>query len=130
VISEGAKNSNSSLAEHAMIVSKRARADAMPGLEVFSNEVNASHLGSVSQVDEEQIFYLMSRGLTDSEAQRMVILGFLPPAVKRIPLRSVRAVIQFLIDEKWAGRGGLIPRGVEQLPEFEEEPVGETLEEN
>src|SRR5438105_9562353 len=127
-ISEGAKNSNSYLAEHAMILSKKARADAIPGLEIFTNEVKATHSGSVSQVDEEQIFYLMSRGLTHSEAQRMVILGFLHPAVKRIPLRSVRAVIQFLIDEKWAGRGGMIPPRVEQLPEFEEEPEKEAVE--
>src|SRR6266550_3476539 len=127
-ISEGAKNSNSYLAEHAMILSKKARADAIPGLEIFTNEVKATHSGSVSQVDEEQIFYLMSRGLTHSEAQRMVILGFLHPAVKRIPLRSVRAVIQFLIDEKWAGRGGLIPPKAEQLPEFEEEPEKEDVE--
>jgi len=127
-ISEGAKNSNSYLAEHAMILSKKARADAIPGLEIFTNEVKATHSGSVSQVDEEQIFYLMSRGLTHSEAQRMVILGFLHPAVKRIPLRSVRAVIQFLIDEKWAGRGGMIPPSVEQLPEFEEEPEKEAVE--
>jgi Fe-S cluster assembly scaffold protein SufB len=63
-ISEGAKNSNSYLAEHAMILSKKARADAIPGLEIFTNEVKATHSGSVSQVDEEQIFYLMSRGLT------------------------------------------------------------------
>src|SRR2546422_1025116 len=127
-IEEGAKNSNSYLAEHAMILSKKARADAIPGLEIFTNEVKATHSGSVSQVDEEQIFYLMSRGLTHSEAQRMVILGFLHPAVKRIPLRSVRAVIQFLIDEKWAGRGGMIPPRVEQLPEFEEEPEKEAVE--
>ncbi len=58
----------------------------------------------------------------------MVILGFLHPAVKRIPLRSVRAVIQFLIDAKWAGRGGMIPPSVEQLPEFEEEPEKEDVE--
>src|SRR5260370_13579357 len=105
-----------------MILSKKARADAIPGLEIFTNEVKATHSGSVSQVDEEQIFYLMSRGLTHSEAQRMVILGFLHPAVKRIPLRSVRAVLQFLIDEKGAGRGGLIPPRAEHPPAFEGEP--------
>src|SRR5260370_23253514 len=106
-----------------MSLSKKARADAIPGLEIFTNEVKATHSGSVSQVDEEQIFYLMSRGLTHSEAQRMVILGFLHPAVKRIPLRSVRAVLQFLIDEKWAGRGGFIPPTPDMPPGFHEEPA-------
>src|SRR5260370_38402987 len=110
-----------------MILSKKARADAIPGLEIFTNEVKATHSGSVSQVDEEQIFYLMSRGLTHSEAQRMVILGFLHPAVKRIPLRSVRAVLQFLIDEKWAGRGGFISSKTEQLSEIWEGPYMEVL---
>ena len=84
-----------------MILSKKARADAIPGLEIMTNEVKATHSGSVSQVDEEQIFYLMSRGLSQSEAQRMIIIGFLHPAVQRIPLRTVRAAIQYLIEEKW-----------------------------
>src|SRR2546422_2035713 len=113
-----------------MILSKKARADAIPGLEIFTNEVKATHSGSVSQVDEEQIFYLMSRGLTHSEAQRMVILGFLHPAVKRMPLRSVRAVIQFLIDEKWAGRGGFIPSTAGERPAFVEEPEKEAVGED
>lgn len=126
-IEEGAKNSNSYLAEHAMILSKKARADAIPGLEIATNEVKATHSGSVSQVDEEQIFYLRSRGLTESEAQRLVILGFLHPAVQRIPLRTVRAAIQYLIEEKWVGKRGLIPPRPEQLPEFEEEPEKETV---
>ena len=126
-IEEGAKNSNSYLAEHAMILSKKARADAIPGLEIKTNEVKATHSGSVSQVDEEQIFYLMSRGLTQSEAQRLIIIGFLHPAVQRIPLRTVRASIQYLIEEKWSGRGGQIPPSPEQLPEFEEEPEKETV---
>jgi Fe-S cluster assembly scaffold protein SufB len=126
-IEEGAKNSNSYLAEHAMIFSKKARADAIPGLEIMTNEVKATHSGSVSQVDEEQIFYLMSRGLSQSEAQRMIIIGFLHPAVQRIPLRSVRAAIQYLIEEKWLGRGGQIPPSPEQLPEFEEEPEKESV---
>ena len=126
-IEQGAKNSNSYLAEHAMILSKKARADAIPGLEINTNEVKATHSGSVSQVDEEQIFYLMSRGLTESEAQRLIIIGFLHPAVQRIPLRSTRAAIQYLIEEKWVGKRGLIPPRAEQLPEYEEEPEKETV---
>jgi Fe-S cluster assembly protein SufB len=126
-IEEGAKNSNSYLAEHAMILSKKARADAIPGLEIKTNEVKATHSGSVSQVDEEQIFYLMSRGLSESEAQRLIIVGFMHPAVQRIPLRTVRAAIQYLIEEKWVGKRGLIPPRAEQLPDFVEEPEKETV---
>jgi FeS assembly protein SufD len=126
-IEPGAKNSNSYLAEHAMILSKKARADAIPGLEINTNEVKATHSGSVSQIDEEQVFYLMARGLTQSEAQRLIIIGFLHPAVQRIPLRTVRAAIQYLIDEKWVGRGGQIPPKADSLPEYEEEPEAEAV---
>ncbi len=126
-IEQGAKNSNSYLAEHAMILSKKARADAIPGLEIETNEVKATHSGSVSQIDEEQVFYMMARGLTMSEAQRLIILGFLHPAVQRIPLRTVRASIQYLIEEKWVGRRGLIPPRADSLPEFVEEPEAEAI---
>ncbi len=126
-IEEGAKNSNSYLAEHAMILSKKARADAIPGLEIFTNEVKATHSGSVSQIDEEQVYYLMSRGLSLSEAQRLIIMGFLHPAVQRIPMRAVRAGLQYLIEEKWMGRKGMIPPKADDLPEFEEEPQGTQL---
>ncbi len=121
-IGKGAKNSNSYLAEHAMILSKKARADAIPGLEIETNEVKATHSASVSQIDEEQVFYLMARGITQNEAQKLIILGFLQPAVQRIPLRAVRAGIQYLIEEKWVGRGSRIPPRPDELPEFEEEP--------
>src|SRR5260370_12415880 len=99
-IEAGAKNSNSYLAEHAMIMSKKARADAIPGLEINTNEGRATHSGSVSQIDEEQGFYIMASGLCHSEAQRLIIAGFLHPAVQRMPLRMVRAAIQYLIEEK------------------------------
>ncbi len=124
-IGKGAKNSNSYLAEAAMILSKKARADAIPGLEIETNEVKATHSASVSQVDEDQVFYLASRGLTRSEAEKLIILGFLHPAVQRIPLRTVRAGIQYLIEEKWVGRSSQIPPRPDMLPEYEEEPESE-----
>ena len=105
-----------------MILSKKARADAIPGLEIETNEVRATHSASVSQIDEEQVFYLESRGLTQSEARKLIILGFLHPAVERIPSRNVRAAIQYLIEEKWSGRRGQIPPRPELLAEYEEEP--------
>src|SRR5881628_649939 len=108
-IEKGAKNSRSYLAEHAMILSKNARADAIPGLEIETNEVKATHSGSVAQIDEEQVFYLMARGLSQSEAKKLIIVGFLHPAVQRITSRTVRAGIQYLIEEKWVGRRVQLP---------------------
>ena len=125
-IEKGAKNSRSYLAEHAMILSKNARADAIPGLEIETNEVKATHSGSVAQIDEEQVFYLTSRALSDSEAKKLIIVGFLHPAVQRIPSRTVRAGIQYLIEEKWVGRRVQLPPKMELLPELEEEPEDRT----
>lgn len=121
-IANGAKNSRSYLAEHAMILSKNARADAIPGLEIETNEVKATHSGSVAQIDEEQVFYLTSRALSDSDAKKLIIVGFLHPAVQRIPSRTVRAGIQYLIEEKWTGNRVQLPPKLESLPELEEEP--------
>ncbi len=121
-IAKGAKNSRSYLAEHAMILSKNARADAIPGLEIETNEVKATHSGSVAQIDEEQVFYLTSRALSESEAKKLIIVGFLHPAVQRIPSRTVRAGIQYLIEEKWIGNRVQLPPKLELLPELEEEP--------
>src|SRR5438128_261265 len=105
---------------------KNSRADAIPGLEIETNEVKATHSGSVAQIDEEQVFYLTSRALSDSEAKKLIIVGFLHPAVQRIPSRTVRAGIQYLIEEKWVGRRVQLPPKMELLPELEEEPEDRT----
>ncbi len=78
-IDKNAKNSRAYLAEHAMILSKDVLADAIPGLEIETNEVKATHSASVSQINEEEIFYLTSRGLSEDEAKKLIIVGFFEP---------------------------------------------------
>ena len=102
-IEENAKNSRAYLAEHAMILSKDALADAIPGLEIETNEVKATHSASVAQINEEEIFYLMARGLSEDEAKKLIIVGFFEPLVERIPVPEVARRIRRIIDLKWSG---------------------------
>lgn len=102
-IRKGAKNSHSYLAHHAMLLDKRARSDAIPGLDIDTNEVKATHSASVAQLDEEQVFYLMARGLPHDEARKLIVTGFFEPIVSRIPIEFAREGAKFTIEGKWTG---------------------------
>jgi Fe-S cluster assembly protein SufB/Fe-S cluster assembly protein SufD len=102
-IEKNAKNSRAYLAEHGMILSKDALADAIPGLEISTNEVKATHSASVAQINEEEIFYLTSRGLSENDAKKLIIVGFFEPLVERIPVPEIAKRIRRIIDLKWSG---------------------------
>ena len=102
-IEKSAKNSRAYLAEHAMILSKEARADAIPGLEIETNDVKATHSASVAQMNDEELFYLMSRGLSEDDAKKLIIIGFFEPLVERIPVPEIARRIRRIIDLKWSG---------------------------
>lgn len=102
-IEKEAKNSRAYLAEHGMILGKDARADAIPGLEIETNDVKATHSASVAQINDEDIFYLMSRGLAEDDAKKLIIVGFFEPVVERIPVPEVAKRIRRIIDLKWSG---------------------------
>ena len=119
-IGKEAKDANAYLAGHAILLSADARSDAIPGLEILTNEVKATHSASVSQIDEEQIFYMMTRGLSESEAKKFIVLGFLEPAISRINSEELRDTIRDLIESKWYKQTGLIKRRKKEVL-FEEE---------
>ena len=102
-IVNAAKNSRSYLAHHAMLLERTAKSDAIPGLEIDNNEVKATHSASVAQIDEEQLFYLMARGLSLDETKRMVVLGFFEPVLSRVPIEQTREGARFMIEGKWDG---------------------------
>jgi len=103
-ISEGAKNSNSFLGEHAMLLSKEAKAKAIPSLEIETNEVKATHSASVSQIEEDKIFYLMSRGLSEEETKKMIAFGFFEPVIKKMYLEEIKTKLYHLLELKWQGK--------------------------
>ncbi|MEM3064416.1 MAG: SufD family Fe-S cluster assembly protein [Candidatus Nitrosotenuis sp.] len=102
-ILEGASQSKSFLSGRSILLDKDAKSDAIPGLEILTNDVKATHSASVAQVDEEQIFYLATRCLNRQEAERIIVEGFLEP-MSRSMSYQVRAWIAYLIESKWNNR--------------------------
>ena len=82
-INENATKSNSFLSGRSILLDKDAKSDAIPGLEIFTNDVKATHSASVAQLDEEQIFYLKTRCLSHEEAERTIVEGFLETTFKK-----------------------------------------------
>lgn len=77
LIKEDAAGANAFLRFKVLLLGKNARAEVDPGLEILTNDVKASHAASVGQVDEEQLFYLMSRGINKKEAVKLIVEAFL-----------------------------------------------------
>ncbi|MEK6237371.1 MAG: Fe-S cluster assembly protein SufB [Planctomycetales bacterium] len=85
-VESGAKESKSSVVCDALILDPESRSDTYPYIEVEEDDVTIGHEASVSQINEEQLFYLMSRGLSETEASTMIINGFIEPLVKELPM--------------------------------------------
>lgn len=99
-IIKGAKNADAQQSSHVLMLSDKGRGDANPILLIDENEVTAGHAASVGQVDEEDLFYLQSRGLDEETAKRLVIRGFLGSVVSEIPVKSVQAEFIETIERK------------------------------
>lgn len=99
-IRKNAQETNSYLHDNTLVMSKHARADSIPSLEIEANEVRASHGATIGQLDEDQVFYLMSRGIDRREAERVILEGFFAPVLQRIPLEQVREKLLGYVDEK------------------------------
>ncbi len=102
-IEKDAHHAESYLSGHSILLDKGAKSDSIPGLEIFTNDVKATHSASVAQIDEEQLFYLGTRCLSKSDAQKIIVEGFLEPLSRKMSYQ-IRAWINYLIDSKWLGR--------------------------
>ncbi len=83
---EGAKGVKSSVVCDALLLDPESRSDTYPYIEIAEDDVTIGHEASVSKIGEEQLFYLMSRGLSEEEATTMVVSGFIEPLVKELPM--------------------------------------------
>ncbi len=99
-VAPGAQKTDGYQANRNLILSKDARADSIPGLEISADDVRCSHGATVGKIDPEPLFYLLSRGIPQSEAERLVIEGFFDPIMQRIPFEGVRRRFQHAISEK------------------------------
>ena len=100
-INHAAKNASTYQRQQALVLSDKARADSIPALIINEHEVEgAGHAATVGQLDEEQLFYLMARGLTRQEAVRLLVMAFLAPVLEQIPVQELRDEMIRLMGEK------------------------------
>jgi len=85
-VNKGNTNVKSNVVCDALLLDETSRSDTYPYIEVDEQDVNIGHEATVSKVEDEQLFYLMSRGLTEEEATGMVVSGFIEPLVKELPM--------------------------------------------
>jgi Fe-S cluster assembly protein SufB len=83
---KGAEASKSNVVCDALLIDERSRSDTYPVIEVDEDDVTIGHEASVSKVGEEQLFYLMSRGIPEEQAEGLVVAGFIEPLVKELPM--------------------------------------------
>jgi Fe-S cluster assembly protein SufD len=93
IVDPGAQKTDAFQESRNLLISKRAHADAIPGLEIQANDVRCTHAAAVAQVDPEQLFYLRSRGLPEEIAKQLVIEGFLSALVERFEQGPVREIL-------------------------------------
>lgn len=95
-----AQQVESSLRDDALLLSKRAHIDSVPALEIAANEVKAYHGATVGALDDEQIFYMTSRGIAREDAEKMIALGFFEPVIERFPTNALRERLRAALEAK------------------------------
>jgi Fe-S cluster assembly protein SufB len=85
-VAKGARNVKSSVRCDALLLDDESRTDTYPYMEINESDATITHEATVGKIGDEQLFYLMSRGLTETEALNMVVMGFFEPFAKSIPL--------------------------------------------
>jgi Fe-S cluster assembly protein SufD len=96
----GAQKTNAFQSNRNLILSGGARSDSMPKLEILANDLRCTHGSATSRLNEEHIFYLMSRGLPRKQATFMIVEGFFADVFDRIPTERIRTYLQARIAEK------------------------------
>ena len=92
-VEEGAQKTNAYQENRNLMLSDEAHADSIPGLEILANDVRCTHGSTTGRVDQEQLFYGMSRGLTRADAERLIVRGFFQDVLDRIELEPVREAL-------------------------------------
>ncbi len=99
-VEEDAQKTNAYQENRNLLLSKTAHADSIPGLEILANDVRCTHGATLGQVDRELLFYLMSRGLTRAEAERVIVRGFFQDVLDRVELEPVRDALAAALEAR------------------------------
>jgi Fe-S cluster assembly protein SufD len=101
-VDPGAQQTDAFQESRNLLLSKKAHADAIPGLEILANDVRCTHAAAIAQIDPEQVFYLRSRGLSQAVAERLVVEGFMAELVERFEAGSVRDALADALERRLA----------------------------
>jgi Fe-S cluster assembly protein SufD len=101
-VAPGAAKTDGYQANRNLVLSKNAHADSIPGLEILADDVRCTHGATVGKIDQDEVFYLLSRGIPHREAERLIVEGFFDPIMQRIPFEGVRSRFQKYIHNKMA----------------------------
>ncbi|MHB8089459.1 MAG: Fe-S cluster assembly protein SufD [Anaerolineaceae bacterium] len=99
-VAENASKTDGYQANRNLVLSEKARADSIPGLEILTDDVRCTHGATVGKLDPDQVFYLESRGIPRKEAEKLIVEGFFDPIMQRIPFEGVRKRFQNAIEQK------------------------------
>jgi Fe-S cluster assembly protein SufD len=99
-VEEGAQKTNAYQENRNLLLSKTAHADSIPGLEILANDVRCTHGATLGQVDRDQLFYLMTRGLDRAEAERLIVRGFFQDVLDRVELEPVRDALAAALEAR------------------------------
>ena len=103
-VAPGAIGTDGYQANRNLILSKGARADSIPGLEILADDVRCTHGATMGKLDENLLFYLESRGIPRKEAEELIVMGFFTPIMERIPFEGVRTRFAEAVQEKMSRR--------------------------
>jgi Fe-S cluster assembly protein SufD len=99
-VEEGAQKTNAYQENRNLLLSKTAHADSIPGLEILANDVRCTHGATLGQVDRDQLFYLMTRGLNRAQAERLIVRGFFQDVLDRVELEPVRDALASALEAR------------------------------
>ena len=99
-VEPGAQKTDGFQANRNLLLSKEARADSIPGLEIQADDVRCTHAATISRLEDEHLFYLMSRGIHFDEAKKVVVDGFFDPIMQRVPFEGVRNRLKQAVVDK------------------------------
>jgi Fe-S cluster assembly protein SufD len=97
---EGAQKTDAYQQNRNLVLSREARADSIPNLEIGANDVRCTHGATISQVVPEHVFYLQARGIPRTEAQKLIVEGFFRPVIDRIPVEEIQGFLEGAIARK------------------------------
>lgn len=99
-IEKAAQKTDSYLADHTLLLSEKAFANSIPSLQIEANDVRATHGATVGKIDKDQMFYLTSRGLSENEAERLIVKGFFEHMFQKIVNEELRNSFEEVIDKR------------------------------